>query len=313
MATSGSVDFIVTRDDIITEALEHLGVLGEGQTPSADQLTSCSRTLNMMVKAWQAEGMNLSTLQRTYLFLEKNKSEYTLSSTGDNWTTFFVSTQTAAAANSGDSTLTVDSITGVSSGDYIGIQLDDGTMQWTTVNSAPSGTTIPLTATLTSTVAIDNYVYVYTSKANKPAGITSATVKKATGNETTVELINNTDYTDLSTKDSSGQVNQIWFKKEIADPKLFVWPQTNVSTDYLVLWVQRTFEDFDAAGDNPDFPQEYYMALSTGLAASLGFKYGTPAGLLDRLMLAAERYKEEAMGFDSQDYISFSPDFQGQR
>jgi len=76
MSTSGSIDFIVNRDDIITEALEHMGVLAEGQSPSTEQLTSMSRTLNMMVKAWQADGLNLFTIKKLYVYLEKDKKEY---------------------------------------------------------------------------------------------------------------------------------------------------------------------------------------------------------------------------------------------
>ena len=37
MATSGSVDFSITRDNIITEALQLTGVIGEGETPSTNQ------------------------------------------------------------------------------------------------------------------------------------------------------------------------------------------------------------------------------------------------------------------------------------
>ena len=59
MATSGSIDFSLTRDDIITEALEQLGVLGSGETANTDDVVSASRTLNMMTKAWQADGLTL--------------------------------------------------------------------------------------------------------------------------------------------------------------------------------------------------------------------------------------------------------------
>jgi hypothetical protein len=73
MAVSASIDFAATRDDIITEALEQLGVLGEGESPSANQLTSSSRTLNMMLKSWQATETNLFAIERTYLFLQKDQ------------------------------------------------------------------------------------------------------------------------------------------------------------------------------------------------------------------------------------------------
>ena len=108
MATSGSIDFIVTRDDIITEALELLGVLGEGETPNSDQLSSSARTLNMMVKTWQADGLNLFAVERQYLFTEKTVEEYSLSSsTTRQYTKTFVETTTSAASSSGGSTITV--------------------------------------------------------------------------------------------------------------------------------------------------------------------------------------------------------------
>lgn len=59
MATSSSTNFSVTRDDIIKGALRLCGALAVGETPSADQVTEASEALNMLVKAWQADGMAL--------------------------------------------------------------------------------------------------------------------------------------------------------------------------------------------------------------------------------------------------------------
>jgi hypothetical protein len=44
-------------------------------------------------------------------------------------------------------------VTGVATTYNIGVQLDDGTFQWTTVNGAPSGSTVTLTAVLTDSAA----------------------------------------------------------------------------------------------------------------------------------------------------------------
>jgi hypothetical protein len=44
-------------------------------------------------------------------------------------------------------------VTGVATTYNIGVQLDDGTFQWTTVNGAPSGFTVTLTAVLTDSAA----------------------------------------------------------------------------------------------------------------------------------------------------------------
>ena len=59
MATSGSTDYSQTRDDIIKRALRLIGVLAQGETPTADQVTEAAAALNGLVKAWQADGMPL--------------------------------------------------------------------------------------------------------------------------------------------------------------------------------------------------------------------------------------------------------------
>lgn len=311
MSTSGSIDFSVNRDDVITEALEIIGVLGEGESPNASQLTSCARTLNMMVKNWQVEGLNLFTLQRQYLFLETDKVEYSLSSSGDNFTTSYVKTQIATAASSGASSIEVDSITGISNGDYIGVELDDGTMQWTTVNGAPSGTTVALSATLTDDVAVDNYVFTYTTKANRPMQIVRGVVRNTSDVDINVEVIDRTEYVDLTNKTSEGQPNQIWYDKQVGAGKLFVWPEPDDVTEVLVLWAQRTIEDFDASTDDVDFPQEWYLPLSFGLASLLSHKYGLPAGVMDRIAVRAKALKDDAMAWDREDSVFFMPAYEG--
>jgi hypothetical protein len=61
--------------------------------------------------------------------------------------------------------MVVDSITGVASGDIIGVALDTGLWHWTTVNGAPSGSTIVLTAGLPSAAGDNNIVHVTRWKA----------------------------------------------------------------------------------------------------------------------------------------------------
>lgn len=59
MAVSNSTDLSTTRDLIIREALEILGVYDPNEGLSSADVTSCSRTLEFMVKAWQADGIHL--------------------------------------------------------------------------------------------------------------------------------------------------------------------------------------------------------------------------------------------------------------
>lgn len=59
MATSGSTDFTVTRDQLITEALENLGVIDVGGTAGTSDINSASTTLNILVKGLQADRLFL--------------------------------------------------------------------------------------------------------------------------------------------------------------------------------------------------------------------------------------------------------------
>lgn len=59
MTTSNSTVFDVTRDQLIEGALRMIGALSQGQTPNAVQVSDAAISLNMMIKAWEADGMPL--------------------------------------------------------------------------------------------------------------------------------------------------------------------------------------------------------------------------------------------------------------
>jgi hypothetical protein len=59
MATSGSSNFTETRDSIITRALRICGALGQGETASTTEITEASQAMNDIIKALQADGMQL--------------------------------------------------------------------------------------------------------------------------------------------------------------------------------------------------------------------------------------------------------------
>lgn len=52
MATSGSVDYALTARQIITDALEDVGVIAIGDTPSAEDAEKARVKMNQMLKTW---------------------------------------------------------------------------------------------------------------------------------------------------------------------------------------------------------------------------------------------------------------------
>lgn len=78
MSTSGTYDFTTTRDNLITGALRLCGVIAQGETPTASQITEAAEALNYMVKAFEAEGMPLWAITTTTITPVAGQTSYTL-------------------------------------------------------------------------------------------------------------------------------------------------------------------------------------------------------------------------------------------
>ena len=76
--TSGTTTFSITRDDIIKGALRKIGVVAQGEVPTSDQITEASFALNLMVKAWEADGMPLWALRTTAIPLTDGVNAYNI-------------------------------------------------------------------------------------------------------------------------------------------------------------------------------------------------------------------------------------------
>jgi hypothetical protein len=77
-----STVYSVSRDTIITTALRKLQVIELGVTPDADTITNAAQSLNIMIKAWQSNGIKLWTIDEYTLPLVTNQNAYTISPAG---------------------------------------------------------------------------------------------------------------------------------------------------------------------------------------------------------------------------------------
>ena len=79
-----------------------------------------------------------------------------VSKTTGGWFTnlFALDTPISVAAIATDTSITVTTVTGITSGDIVGLELDNGAAHWTTVNGAPSGNVVTLTDAVPSGAAI---------------------------------------------------------------------------------------------------------------------------------------------------------------
>lgn len=188
-------------------------------------------------------------------------------------------------------------------GDHIGIELDGGTVQWTYFAAALSTTITPVTA-LSGAAAIDNHVYSYTTKAQRPLEISDARLVRTDGTESPLnDPISRDEYMLLSNKDSPGSPNQIYFDPQRTNAVIKTWPVCNNVKQHIKFTGRYPVQDVDDLTDDIDIPQEWFEALSWNLAIRLAPKYGKPID--PALILLAREFKETAEGFDAEKASTF--------
>jgi hypothetical protein len=126
MAVSGSKNFSITRSDIIEAALRKLGAYDQGEAIDGNEASAANMALNLMVKEWVAEGVDIFLRTESTLFLQPDTQTYNLST--DHITDSYVETTLSAAEASGQTIISVTSSTGMTAADNIGIKMDDNTI-----------------------------------------------------------------------------------------------------------------------------------------------------------------------------------------
>lgn len=308
MATSNSYNYSRNRDQIIQMAFKKLGVLAEGETLSAEQVNDASDDLNMMIKTFPVNGISLWRYEDLVVFPEVGKQSYLIGSTGDHASYSYVKTEIKTAASSGAGTIDVDSITGISNADNIGIVLSDGTLQWTTVNGTPSGNTITLSANLTAGASVDAHVYAYTTKAERLLKLVNGRIKINDGSEIPITQVSREKYFDLSVKSTQSTTNEYYYNPSLNNGTLYVYGTAASVNDTFHFSGQRQIQDFDASTDTADFPQEWYEAIIYGLAYRLSFDYGLSAQKKSEIKQMADDALISVLEFDNEDVpLKFVP------
>ncbi|MEE9312072.1 MAG: hypothetical protein V3V10_06615, partial [Planctomycetota bacterium] len=164
MTTSGSVDFELDASGIVDEMFKVLGIKTAETPLEAFEIQDGLNVINLMLKAWQGQGMHLWGAEEGVLFLDVGRENYLLGPSGDEATTLddFVGTTTTAAKIATDTIMAVTSSTGMTALDTVGVELDDGTRHWTTIATVDSSLQITLTVGLPSAAKSGSTMFTFT-------------------------------------------------------------------------------------------------------------------------------------------------------
>ena len=312
MALSGVTTLTVTKDQIITAAFEDMGIYAPGfETPSAQEVSSASLRLNMMIKAWQAAGVGLWLYQEIFLPFQASTKNYALGPSGTHCTASLGQTTTSVAAVSGASTITVTTVTGIVNGMFIGVELDGGSIQWTTVNGAPVGSVVTLAAVLTGAVAAGNAVYFYSTKTARPISIVEARVRTSSSVDTDLTVMSRNEYDSLSLKTATGKPTSYYYDPQMTNGVFYPWPLATEMSDIILMTGRIPIQVFVNLSDNPHFPEEWFDALHYSLALRLCAAYKVPPAQEAAIKQMAIVTLQDARDFDREQEVSlfFSPAF----
>lgn len=296
MATSGSWDYSRSAANLIASALENIGVLAAGGTPASADLATGLVRLNYVAKAYQgtndgAPGLKVHTRQRVSLVFTKGQQSYLIgpASTDARSSTTLGRTTISADEAAAQTVLSITSNTDTTSypgttitmaaSDIVGIELNDGTIQWTTISGTPS-TTMTVGNALTGAANAGNKVFWFTSRAQRLVHVESVVLLDEDLKGTPLTVYRQAEQYDQGVTDkyADGTPTRVLVEPlRIATRLTFDTQPTDVTYTVVITgWYPQ--EDYDNASGTDDiaFPQEAYRFLAWELSFEMAPAYGAP-------------------------------------
>jgi len=301
VARSGSYNYGMDRDTIIKRAMHVANIVNMNQAARGDDHAFAVDMLQSLIKLWQAEGIQLWNRRQATLFTAYQDEQYSISSTGDHCANSYVSTTISSTEAIGQTVLSLTSTAGMTAADYIGIELDDHSRQWTTIVSVDSLTQVTVTAALTASAAAGNTVVSYTSKiSDRPLRILDMRRVQIdnSGSASQMGQIGYSEYFNIPMKTTDGAPVNFYYDKLLDAGILYVFPRPDDVNSVLNFTYHESIEDLDNATDSIDFPVEWTLPLIYGLAAELMVAYGKFQEL-PIIQQKAEQYRQVAREFDA--------------
>lgn len=292
MPTSGTTTYSLVTSQIINKALLLLGVVGEGESVPGETYTNCLDFLNLMVKDWETKSIYVFTETEGTLFLNLNQYSYVLgganvtsggtaayASTGSSE----IETQLTASYVATNTTFAVNSTTGMTALDYIGIVLDSGAIYWSTISSVPTSTSVIIAGSLPSAATSGNYLYTYTTQIGRPLELDNVRIRKSGGTDSVLQpyitdfkmnKLSRSAYLDQVNRGSLGTPIQWYLDRQSNTSVLYTFPTNNSIQNKIKFTYRRIIQDFTNPTDTADFPQEWLKAIIYNLAVEVAPIYG---------------------------------------
>ena len=289
MATSGTSSFTADRDLIVRRALRMVGAYVSTDLPRPEQLQDAVSTLNVMLKAWSVDGFlwlrNFATV-----ILTGGANSYAMGPAGHVVTSYTTTTLNGnVAAGVGAVTLTAGHGLSTSATAWIGIRTAD-VMQWLQGYTVVANLlTFTAPQVLTTDVLSGDTVYCHTDSAiiDRPTHVFSANRKNSSGSEVPMINLTRYDWMAIPNKTNTSTPVQVYYDPTTINGTLRIWPTpSNLTTDVLVVDVDRQLDIMNDNLNDFDFPPQWLECITYSLASKIAPEYGLPMG--ERMQLEKE-------------------------
>lgn len=119
-----------------------------------------------------------------------------------------------------------------------------------------------------------------------------------------MRILTRQEYNILGNKTSSGNPIQMFYEPLVDTGVLHIFPvptSVEASANTVNIVYQRPYDDFDISTDVPDFPQEWYDAITYGLASRLAGEYQISTEVRKILKQESIEFKQEALNFGTEE------------
>ena len=284
-----------TAGDLIRDALRAATISGISLPVQSEDFAQGESALNDILMSLQTEQIHVWAQTEALIPLNPDQTKYVFG-TDHAFTSYVYTTADAAIATA--TALTVVSTAGMTTGDFIGVELADGTRQWTTL-TVTGATTLTIAVALTGAVDDLASVYTYTTATDQPVRIDSVRYADTyTSNEISTSMVARDEYFNQPSKTTSGAVNTWYFQRNLDFGHLYIWPiADNCKRLLRITFIKPQYIPEDQSEDIL-IPPEWYVALKFKLAADLAMSYGVDANRQMMLEQKAAIYLQKAISSD---------------
>ena len=111
-------------------------------------------------------------------------------------------------------------------------------------------------------------------------------------------MMSRLDYRRLPNKTQSGAVTQAFYDPQLSTGYMYLWHVPAVFDGYVNFTWLRPIQDFDAAGDNPDLPQEWIQTIVFNLALVMAPEFDVPAAKFSQIASMAGQFLDDMEDWD---------------